>query len=103
MEKVKELLTSEKPLKWLFSGGSITHGAFHTFGERDYTEHFAERVRFELGRKLDVVIKAAISGTDTNSPLKHFDTLLGQFKPDVVFLMFGMNDCESEKVTVYRP
>ena len=55
MEQVKELLRGEYPVKWLFYGDSITHGALHTFGWRDYTELFAERLRFELGRTMDTV------------------------------------------------
>ena len=96
MEKIKKMLSSEVPIRWVFSGDSITHGAFHTFGERDYTELFSERIRFDMHRSLDVIIKTAISGTDTSSPLNNFNTLIGQFTPHVVFLMFGMNDCSAE-------
>jgi lysophospholipase L1-like esterase len=49
-------------------------------------------------RRLDVVIKTATSGTTTSSPLNNFNTLIGQFTPHVVFLMFGMNDCSSQSV-----
>jgi len=98
MDKIKELLALETPVRWVFSGDSITHGAFHTFGARDYTELFTERIRFEMRRSLDAVIKTAISGTDTSSPLNNFNTLIGQFAPHVVFLMFGMNDCCAQSV-----
>ncbi|MEI8245015.1 MAG: SGNH/GDSL hydrolase family protein [Lentisphaerota bacterium] len=98
MEKIKRLLSSETPVRWVFSGDSITHGALHTYGERDYTELFSERIRFEMRRSLDIVIKTAISGTSTFSPLENFNTLIGQFAPHVVFLMFGMNDCSAEFV-----
>jgi hypothetical protein len=62
MEKIKALIGGREPVRWVFSGDSITHGALHTFGLRDYTELFSERVRFEMGRGLDVVMKTAISG-----------------------------------------
>ena len=48
MQAIQKLIRSAEPVKWLFYGDSITHGAVHTFGARDYTEHFTERVRFEL-------------------------------------------------------
>lgn len=99
MERIRQLLASRTPLRWVFSGDSITHGAFHTFGERDYTELFSERIRFEMCRRFDIVIKTAISGTNTFSPLENFDILIGQFNPHVVFLMFGMNDCCDEFVS----
>ncbi len=93
MEDVTKWLAAPTPAKWLFYGDSITHGALHTFGLRDYTELFAERVRFELGRGLDVVINTAISGHNTRLLLEQYDWRVGQFAPQVVFVMIGMNDC----------
>lgn len=101
MERVKRLLASDKPVKWLFYGDSITHGALHTFGHRDYAELFAERVRFELSRTLDVVINTAISGNSTRDLLAQFEWRVAQFSPQVVFVMIGMNDCgEGNDITV---
>lgn len=97
MERIKHLLKSDKPLKWLFYGDSITHGVLHTFGQRDYTELFAERVRLELNRTLDIVINTAITGDSTRDLLETFDWRVAQLNPDVVFLMIGMNDCSSER------
>ena len=93
MERVKALLQGDQPVKWLFYGDSITHGAFHTFGWRDYVELFSERVRFEMGRTQDIVINTAISGNRTSTLLETFDWRVTQFAPHVVFLMIGMNDC----------
>jgi lysophospholipase L1-like esterase len=93
MERVRKLIKSKEPVKWLFYGDSITHGALHTFGSRDYVELFAERVRFELARTMDIVINTAISGNDTRQLLAGFDWRVKQFGPDVVFIMIGMNDC----------
>ncbi len=92
MEEIKGLLKRAEPVKWLFYGDSITHGAKHTYGERDYTQLFAERVRFELGRAHDIVLNTAISGNTTLDLLASFDWRVAQFQPDVVFLMIGMND-----------
>ena len=69
MKRIKRLLSADAPVKWLFYGDSITHGARHTYGFRDYTELFAERVRFELGRRLDVVLNTAVGGQRVLSPL----------------------------------
>ena len=95
MERIRRFLKSPEPVKWLFYGDSITHGALHTFGGRDYTELFAERVRFELGRTMDVVLNTAISGNTTRPLLEGFDWRVTQFNPDVVLLMIGMNDCSA--------
>lgn len=101
MEAVKQLLQSTEPVKWLFYGDSITHGALHTFGERDYAELFAERLRYELARTMDVVITTAISGDNSRGLLSGFDWRVAQFTPDVVFVMIGMNDCsDGNDITV---
>ncbi|HEU5326569.1 MAG TPA: hypothetical protein VFU78_00670, partial [Thermomicrobiales bacterium] len=50
MGPVRALLQGVEPVRWVFAGDSITHGAAHTIGWRDYTELFGERVRWELRR-----------------------------------------------------
>lgn len=96
MQRVRKRLANSKPLKWLFYGDSITQGVIHTFGARDYTQLFAERIRYEMGRKQDVVINTAISGNRIASLIEQFEWRLAQFRPDVVFVMIGMNDCASD-------
>lgn len=97
MDRIKQLLDGEAPLRWLFYGDSITHGAAHTLGWRDYTQHFHEWVRYERGRYLDVVINTAISGNTTRELLKDFEWRAAQFRPHVAFVMVGMNDCEESR------
>ncbi|MEN8255717.1 MAG: SGNH/GDSL hydrolase family protein [Verrucomicrobiota bacterium] len=96
MERVKKRLESDAPLTWVFYGDSITHGARHTFGQRDYTELLAERIRFELDRTMDAIINTAIGGNTTRDLLGGFDWRVARFRPDVVFLMIGMNDCSED-------
>ena len=48
-------LLADGRLTWLFTGDSVTAGDQHTYGRRDYTELFAERIRYELGRISDTV------------------------------------------------
>lgn len=97
MQRLKTIIDEKTPVKWLFYGDSITHGAVHTFGWRDYTEQFSERVRTELGRPNDIVINTAISGNTTADLLRDFEWRCGQFQPRVVFLMIGMNDCSTTR------
>src|SRR5665647_1822505 len=56
LERIKELLRQKNPLKWLFTGDSITAGVEHTHGYRSYPEIFGERIRWEMGRPRDIVI-----------------------------------------------
>lgn len=95
MKRIQQILADKVPAKWIFYGDSITHGALHTFGQRDYAELFAERVRFELGRTMDVIMTTAISGDNTRGLLDSFDWRVGQFQPQVVTIMIGMNDCSA--------
>lgn len=94
LEAIKKLLGNKsQPVTWVFTGDSITHGAQHTAGTRSYSEHFAERVRWELRRMRDVVINTGISGDTAQGILADFSHRVGRFQPQVVSVMIGMNDC----------
>lgn len=92
-QPLKNLIENKEPIIWVFTGDSITHGALHTFGWRSYVEHFAERVRFEMRRMTDVIINTGISGDTMKGILARADWRIFQFKPHVVSLKIGMNDC----------
>ena len=96
MKRLQDFPQSKTPIKWVFAGDSITQGAFHTVGWRDYTEIFSERIRYELRRADDIIIKAAYDGNTSRHLLEVFDWRIGQFQPDVVFIMIGVNDCTME-------
>lgn len=88
----KWIANKEKPLKWIFTGDSITQGAKHTLGYRSYPEIFSERIRFEMNRGRDIVINTAISGNATLDILNDFDWRIAQFNPQIISLMIGTND-----------
>jgi lysophospholipase L1-like esterase len=90
-DRLREVLAGP-PVTWIFLGDSITQGVHHTRGRRGYVEHFAERVRGELGRRSDAVINSGVSATTTDDLLPEFHWRAGRFAPDVVFVMFGTND-----------
>ncbi len=91
MKGIQALLAEDRPVTWLFAGDSITQGAVHTMGWRDYTELFDERL-YELGRSADVVANTAVSGWRVQSIRERVDERVLRFRPDAVFLMFGTND-----------
>jgi acyl-CoA thioesterase-1 len=99
LEKITGLLAQKDPNIWLFTGDSITHGAKHTHGSRSYPEIFAERIRWELKRVRDMVVNTGISGNATSNILNDFDWRVTQFKPAVVSLMIGTNDCARKEIT----
>lgn len=93
LKQIKEWIANrKKPLKWIFTGDSITQGARHTLGYRSYPEVFSEHIRFEMNRERDIVINTAISGNATQDILNDFDWRIGQFNPQIISLMIGTND-----------
>jgi len=92
MDRIENLFKKEDPVLWLFTGDSITHGALHTHGWRSYPEHFAERVRWELGRVRDVVVNTGISGDTVPGVLGDLDHRVLRFDPTFISIMMGMND-----------
>lgn len=101
LEKISVLLgAKDKPAIWLFTGDSITHGAKHTKGYRSYPEVFGERIRWEMQRMRDVVINTGISGNTTANILDDFEWRVSQFRPAVVSLMLGTNDCIRKGITL---
>ncbi len=87
-----DLLRSGVPLTWVFAGDSITQGVQHTHGRRSWFEHVHERVRFQLGRPMDVLVNTGISGWTAPLVLSEFDHLIGRFDGHVVSIALGMND-----------
>jgi acyl-CoA thioesterase I len=100
LERISNLLNQKDPLIWIFTGDSITHGAKHTEGYRSYPEIFGERIRWEMGRMRDIVINTGISGNTTQTILDDFDWRVRQFKPNVVSLMIGTNDCSKKDISL---
>lgn len=88
-------MRDRRPMTWLFLGDSITHGCVHTYGRRSYSEYLAWHIRNSLGRKDDIVINTAVSGATTVDALKCDPIWIERYKPDVVFIWYGMNDCST--------
>ena len=93
MKVISMLKDIENPIKWLFLGDSITHGAFHSNGMRDFTEHFRERMRWEMLRRHDAVLNMAFSGFKSTELLAETRRVLAFYAPDATFIMIGINDC----------
>jgi len=89
---LSERLHGTAPVTWVFVGDSITQALEHTHGRRGFVEHFAERIRGELGRVGDVVINTGVSGDRTEDVLADFRARVTRFRPDVVLVMLGTND-----------
>lgn len=90
---VTNRLQDRRPMTWVFTGDSVTQGALHTYGHRSYSERFAEHIRWVMKRYDDIVINSGVNGTTAAYLAGQFDWFVTRFQPDVVFLMYGINDC----------
>lgn len=97
-ERINALLKQKDPVKWVFAGDSITMGVKHTHGHQAFPNIFEERIRWELQRMRDIVINTGVSGNTTQNVLEDFEWRITQFKPSVVSLMLGTNDCGGYKI-----
>lgn len=91
--RLASLLATGAPVTWVMTGDSITHGLIHTRGARSYVEHLHELIRGDLGRVQDVVINTAITGWRAQLIVDDFERRVAVWRPDVVTLMIGTNDC----------
>ena len=86
-----EFLKRSSPTTWLFTGDSITQGAVHTRGWRDFSQLFKERLG-ELARNDDIVINTGVGGWSLGPLAQRLEDRVLRWRPDVVFPMFGTND-----------
>ncbi|UUX35297.1 SGNH/GDSL hydrolase family protein [Fundicoccus culcitae] len=91
-EKIQALIAQDKPLRWLFMGDSITHGALHTDGYESVAQIFEKYVHHDLKRPHDLVFNTGVSGATTQSTLAAIDHRLHDFQADVAIIMLGTND-----------
>lgn len=100
MPTLAGLRASDEPIRWLFTGDSVTHGSAHTHGERDYVQLFEERLRAESGRLRDHVIRTAVSGRTIVDIELDLDWSVLSYRPDIVSIMIGLNDSRDGELPV---
>lgn len=93
--RLQSALASDTRLTWVMTGDSITHGLIHTRGARNYVDHLHELIRGDLERAWDVVINTAVTGWRIPLILDDFDRRVATWRPDIVTLMIGTNDCST--------
>ena len=88
------LKLADRPMRWLFIGDSITHGALHTYGYDSLPQLWEKYLRGDLNRKDDVVLNAGVSNATATEQLERLDIRYTPYSDaDVVIAMFGTNDC----------
>lgn len=98
----QELASGERPVKIVCFGDSVTGLYYHTGGVRTYTDMLGIALR-QIHTKADVtMINAGISGHTTVNALARIEKDVLSHHPDLVTVMFGLNDMVKVPVEGYR-
>ena len=96
-QKIREKADAkDQPLTWLFMGDSITHAAKWTNGYDGIAQIFEKYLKEDLGRSDDIVVNTGVSSATTTETLAYIDQRLMKYHPDIVSVMLGTNDTQSQ-------
>jgi lysophospholipase L1-like esterase len=90
--RTKELLAAGKPVTIVCFGDSITGVYYHTGGRRAYPEMLEIALQKAYPKAQVKVVNAGVSGNTTRQALERIDVDVLQHEPQLVTIMFGMND-----------
>ena len=89
---VQDKLEQGGSVKIVCFGDSVTGLYYHTGGRRAYTDLLALALRRSFPEASVTAINAGISGNDTRDALARITEDVLSHKPDLVTVMFGLND-----------
>jgi lysophospholipase L1-like esterase len=88
----REKLKANQPVKIVCLGDSVTGVYYHTGGRRAYTAMVGVALDGAFPKARVTAINAGISGNTTADGLKRLQKDVLAHKPDLVTVMFGLND-----------
>jgi lysophospholipase L1-like esterase len=97
----KKLLSGE-PVKVVCFGDSVTGAYYHSGSRRAYTDMLGIALRRGSGSANVEMVNAGISGHTTVNALSRIDRDVLAHKPDLVTVMFGLNDMTRVSLDDYR-
>jgi lysophospholipase L1-like esterase len=95
-------LKAGEPVKFVCLGDSVTGVYYHTGGRRAYPEMLELALKRLYPDAKVTVVNAGISGNSTRNGLSRLDRDVLDQKPEVVTVMFGLNDMVGVPVEEYR-
>lgn len=98
----RKKLLSGKPVKVVCFGDSVTGVYYHSGSRRAYTDMLGIALRRASGNANVEMINAGISGHTTVNALSRIDRDVLAHKPDLVTVMFGLNDMTRVSLKDYR-
>lgn len=96
------LAAGERPVRIVGFGDSITGVYYHTGGRRAWPEMLGVALQRIYPDSQIEMINAGISGNKTSSALARIDKDVLAHQPDLVVVMFGMNDVAAHPPDVYE-
>jgi lysophospholipase L1-like esterase len=95
-------LKSGKPVRIVCFGDSVTGLYYHTGGRRTYTDMLGIALRRAMPVADVTTINAGISGNTAIAGLKRIERDVLSKKPDLVTVMFGLNDMVRRPLDQYQ-
>ena len=92
LRKTAQKLKANQPVKIVCFGDSVTGVYYHTGGRRAYTAMVGVALGGRFPNAPVTAINAGISGNTTAAGLKRIQKDVLDHKPDLVTVMFGLND-----------
>ena len=100
--KTRQQLIAGKAVRVVCFGDSVTGVYYHTGSRRAYTDMLGIALRKTAADAKAEMINAGISGHTTVNALGRIDDDVLSHKPDLVTVMFGLNDMTRVSVDDYR-
>jgi lysophospholipase L1-like esterase len=100
--KTRQMLLSGGKVRVVCFGDSVTGVYYHTGSRRAYTDMLGIALRRASPQAKVAMINAGISGHTTVNALARIDRDVLSHKPDLVTVMFGLNDMTRVPLDAYR-
>lgn len=100
--RARKKLFSHQPVRVVCFGDSVTGVYYHTGSRRAYTDMLGVALRRISHNQSLEMVNAGISGHTTVNALARIDTDVLAHKPDLVTVMFGLNDMTRVSLDEYR-
>lgn len=102
LPKLFDKLNKGEPVGVACLGDSVTGVYYHTGGRRAYTDVLQHEMLRHFPSKDVVAMNAGVSGNTTVNALERIDRDVLAHKPDLVTVMFGLNDMTRVPLEEYR-
>lgn len=102
LPKTRAKFAVQQPVKIVCLGDSVTGIYYHTGGLRAYPEMIAVGLKNLDSRSQVTVINAGISGNTTDQGLARLEKDVLSHQPDLVTVMFGLNDLARSSKETYQ-